>query len=171
VLFGQLSVGLGIDPLEEERAPQETLHHRRPDGLLEPRPQLVPHGLVDDQLLDVIGFGHPGGVVELPYLVKTQLEVRISPLDLCRVDDAPLGRRENLPGREGDDGHPRLFVDIRRDAGHADPEALQIVPVADGPLEPAQDLGVLNHDGERHHLHLQHVPVQLLVELESPTVD
>ena len=73
---------------------------------------------------------------------------------------------QDLAAGEVDRAHAHLGVDLGVDAGLTALHTLEVGEVLDRPLEPAERLGAARERRQRDDVQLQHVLVELLVQLE-----
>ena len=170
VLLHELLEGVGVLPLPLRVPADEGLHRRGLDDFLVQRRELVPHLAVDQQLAHRHRLVHAGRVVVLPHVVEPEPEVLDAADPLRAVDDAALGGRQDLAAGQVDRAHPHLGVDLGVDPGLAALHALEVGQVLDRPLEPAERLRAARERRERDDVQLQHVLVELLVQLVAPAL-
>jgi hypothetical protein len=113
--------------------------------------QLLPGGLVDQQLGHRGRFVPAGGVVVLGRLVQAQPPVLEGADELGRVDHAAFQRREDLAARQHLHVHAQAGVHLARQAGDAHLQALQVGHGVDLLLEPAGHLHTGVAAGHGHH--------------------
>jgi len=120
------------------------------DDRLEILRQLLPGGLVDQQLRHCGRFMPAGGVVELRGLVQTEAPILEGSDELRRVDHTPLERREDLAAGQHLHVDPEVRVDAAGQPRDAHLQALQIGHRIDFLLEPAGHLhaGVATGQGD-----------------------
>ncbi len=110
---------------------------------------------------------HAGRVVVLPDLRQAEAQVLDAADPLGAVDHAALRRRDDLAAGHVDGCHAHPLVDLGDDAGLAALHALEVGEVLDRPLEPAERLRARTADREGDDVELEHVAVELPVQVQA----
>jgi hypothetical protein len=105
--------------------------------------------------------------VVLPHLRQAEAQVLDAADPLGAVDHAALRRRHDLAAGQVDGLLSHALVDLGHDARLPAFHALEVGQALDRPLEPAQRLRARRQDGEREHVELQLLLVELPPQLEA----
>ena len=106
----------------------------------------------------------------LPHRLEADLHVLGRSHPFAALDDAALTGRHDLAARHIDGRHAGLAEHLGGDAGLAALAALEVIPIRDRTLEPAQYLVGDRGHRNRNHIALELVLIEFAVELESAAV-